>query len=321
MSHGKAAVAYRDVSFSPASMSKRHIGPRNYIQPKPRGMLKSDWNKRYTLFSKFDFGIEMDSEAWFEVTPENIARYISARIPFELGVVDGFCGVGGNAIQFAFRHSPVIAVDISNERMKICRNNAAIYDVSNRISFETANVERYLASMDRSEGLCFYASPPWGGKSCYEKNPFTMDCFPVDLARIIRSAINKMDSLVLHLPRHLDIDNLAYFLGSIGVEYFEVERIYFSEPEKRLKCVLVFIDQSRTARNSVLFAGREIRRDSIASFLGCGPTAIVWTQAFIRIGYLGRFISSAFRRDGFHGVKISPLSPGSTHINKLHFHR
>ena len=36
--------------------------------------------------------------AWFEVTPESVARHIADRLQYER-VVDGTCGVGGNAIQ------------------------------------------------------------------------------------------------------------------------------------------------------------------------------------------------------------------------------
>lgn len=39
-------------------------------------------------------------EGWFSATPENIASHIAARCRCDL-IVDGFCGVGGNAIQFA----------------------------------------------------------------------------------------------------------------------------------------------------------------------------------------------------------------------------
>ena len=40
-------------------------------------------------------------EGWFSVTPEKIAEYIAERCCCDL-IIDAFCGVGGNAIQFAF---------------------------------------------------------------------------------------------------------------------------------------------------------------------------------------------------------------------------
>ena len=41
------------------------------------------------------------TEGWFSATPEKIAAHIAERCQCDL-VVDAFCGVGSNAIQFAF---------------------------------------------------------------------------------------------------------------------------------------------------------------------------------------------------------------------------
>lgn len=45
------------------------------------------------------------SEGWFSVTPERIAEHIALRVEHSFFdsqlVIDAFCGVGGNAIQFA----------------------------------------------------------------------------------------------------------------------------------------------------------------------------------------------------------------------------
>lgn len=40
------------------------------------------------------------TESWFSVTPEKVAAHAAERCRCDL-IVDGFCGVGGNAIQFA----------------------------------------------------------------------------------------------------------------------------------------------------------------------------------------------------------------------------
>lgn len=40
-------------------------------------------------------------EGWFSVTPEKIAEHIADRCRCDV-IVDAFCGVGGNTIQFAF---------------------------------------------------------------------------------------------------------------------------------------------------------------------------------------------------------------------------
>lgn len=44
------------------------------------------------------------AEGWFSVTPEKIAEHIAIRVSQSFNcdiIVDAFCGVGGNAIQFA----------------------------------------------------------------------------------------------------------------------------------------------------------------------------------------------------------------------------
>jgi hypothetical protein len=37
------------------------------------------WDQRYRLFSLFDRGVDMDSESWYSVTPEPIAKHIANR--------------------------------------------------------------------------------------------------------------------------------------------------------------------------------------------------------------------------------------------------
>ncbi|VDP45025.1 unnamed protein product [Soboliphyme baturini] len=65
-----------------------------------RRSLRKYWMQRYRLFSKFDDGILMDEEGWYSVTPERISEHIAERCQCDV-VMDAFCGVGGNAIQFA----------------------------------------------------------------------------------------------------------------------------------------------------------------------------------------------------------------------------
>ena len=44
--------------------------------------------------------VSLVSEGWFSVTPEKIAQHIAERCQCDT-IVDAFCGVGGNTIQFA----------------------------------------------------------------------------------------------------------------------------------------------------------------------------------------------------------------------------
>lgn len=86
--------------------------------------LEKYWHRRYLLFTRYEEGIRLDrgnqqfffyfaalyiesnifgvfhTESWFSVTPEKVARQIAERCKCDC-VVDGFCGAGGNTIQFA----------------------------------------------------------------------------------------------------------------------------------------------------------------------------------------------------------------------------
>ncbi|BGP20626.1 hypothetical protein JCM10213_007162 [Rhodosporidiobolus nylandii] len=134
--------------------------------------LEKYWAQRYRLFSLFDEGCEMDREGWYSVTPENIAAQIAERCRCGT-IVDAFCGVGGNAIQFAFTCEKVIALDTSPVRLACARRNAEIYGVADRITFVLADwvqwTRDYVARDNRGEVEeedrveVVFLSPPWGG--------------------------------------------------------------------------------------------------------------------------------------------------------------
>lgn len=93
--------------------------------PKELQSVNKYWKQRYSLFSKFDEGIKLDEESWFSVTPERIAQHIAERMQCDV-IIDGFCGAGGNAIQFAKTCQHVIAIDIDSEKLECARNNAKV---------------------------------------------------------------------------------------------------------------------------------------------------------------------------------------------------
>ncbi len=113
-------------------------------------VLKKYWLQRHELWSLYDSGVQMDAVGWFSVTHEAIAAQIAARqvalacsvialcrvlpchgmsprvrghsrCPGAL-VVDGFCGVGGNSIQFALAGATVIAIDNCPSRLAMARS-------------------------------------------------------------------------------------------------------------------------------------------------------------------------------------------------------
>lgn len=81
----------------------------------------------------------LDEESWYSVTPEEIARHIAKRASDVLGegkgtILDAFCGVGGNTIQFARKSGHVIAVDVDQTKTTYCDTNAKIYNVREKVT-------------------------------------------------------------------------------------------------------------------------------------------------------------------------------------------
>jgi 16S rRNA G966 N2-methylase RsmD len=100
------------------------------------------WAQRRRLFTKFDQGIQMDSEGWFSVTPEIIADHVAHRVrdlhvataaPQGWVVLDAFCGCGGNGIAFskipADRIALVVCVDTDRKKLRMAAHNASLYNI------------------------------------------------------------------------------------------------------------------------------------------------------------------------------------------------
>lgn len=62
--------------------------------------LRKYYNQRYTLFSRWDRGIQFDEEGLYSVTPEALALHTAVRCSCDV-VIDAFAGLGGNTIQLA----------------------------------------------------------------------------------------------------------------------------------------------------------------------------------------------------------------------------
>ena len=149
--------------------------------------LRKYWYQRYRLWERFDEGISMDEESWYSVTPENIARHIAQRCRCDL-IVDGFCGVGGNAIQFALTCERVIAIDIDPEKIRRARINARVYGVEERIEFIVGDFFNLIPSLTGADVI--FLSPPWGGPEYLAEDIYDIQTMiPMDGIEIFNTAL------------------------------------------------------------------------------------------------------------------------------------
>uniref|UniRef100_A0A3B4X6J0 Trimethylguanosine synthase n=1 Tax=Seriola lalandi dorsalis TaxID=1841481 RepID=A0A3B4X6J0_SERLL len=211
--------------------SKKKKRKRGRKQQVPEEMaaepeLAKYWAQRYRLFSRFDEGIRLDREGWFSVTPERIAEHIALRVEHSFCgcqlVIDAFCGVGGNAIQFALTGKRVLAVDIDPVRLDLARHNAAVYGVADQIEFLQGD---FLQLASRLRGDVVFLSPPWGGPDYLTAEVFDIrtmmepDGYPLMWEQglgIFRLAKLISDNIVYFLPRNADMDQVASLAGPGG---------------------------------------------------------------------------------------------------------
>ncbi|NWY74263.1 TGS1 synthase, partial [Erithacus rubecula] len=200
------------------------------------------WAQRYRLFSRFDEGIQLDREGWFSVTPEKIAEHIAIRVSQSFNcdiIVDAFCGVGGNAIQFALTSKRVIAIDIDAEKLRLARHNARVYGVAERIDFLRGDFMALAAGL-RADVV--FLSPPWGGPDYATADVFdiqTMICpdgypchpfLPGSLPSPPSPPIT--NNIVYFLPRNADINQVASLAGPGGK--VEIEQNFLNNKLKTI---------------------------------------------------------------------------------------
>ena len=184
------------------------------------------------MFSRFDDGIKMDKEGWFSVTPERIAEHIAERCRCDL-LIDAFCGVGGNAIQFAFTCERVIAIDIDPLKIALARHNATVYGVADRIEFFVGD---YMKLIPHLKADVVFLSPPWGGPNYANAEVFDVKTMiTLDGVRVFEETKTITNNIAYFMPRNVDVEQLSSLAGPGGK--MEIEQNFVN---KKLKTITAY---------------------------------------------------------------------------------
>jgi trimethylguanosine synthase len=142
-------------------------------------------------------------------------------------VVDGFCGAGGNTIQFARTFKHVVAIDIDPVKMYLAKHNTLkVYQIpATRVRFCEGDYFDILPKIgeslgkpsdaslamdhagqvsDTSVALVVYLSPPWGGPA-YQQSRFYDPARMLEnigLERIVHEAAQLTPDLAIFLPKN-----------------------------------------------------------------------------------------------------------------------
>lgn len=210
-----------------------------------KGLLKY-WRKRFSLFSRFDEGIRLDRESWFSVTPEKVARHLAERLKCCI-LVDGFCGSGGNAIQFAETCDKVIAIDIDPVKLEMARHNATIYNVAHKIEFILGDY-LHIASSGKLRADIVFLSPPWGGPKYKNKNDYDIEKYllPVKATDLVAASRHVSDNVALFLPRNSNVKQIVRLAG-VG-NRCEIEHNYL---DSRLVAVTALYGEEILQKKSI----------------------------------------------------------------------
>ena len=170
----------------------------------------------------------MDEEAWFSVTPEKIACHIAERCRCDV-MIDAFCGVGGNAIQFATGCRLVIAIDIDPVKLQYAKHNAEIYRVADKIEFVQGDALQLLPHFKAfADGI--FLSPPWGGPEYLNQEEYDLrQMGPFNGLDVLDLALSVCDNVAFFIPRNSDPQQLV---AHVGTGRFELEKNFLNEKWK-----------------------------------------------------------------------------------------
>jgi trimethylguanosine synthase len=169
--------------------------------------LQKYWDKRYTLFSKWDDGIQTDIEGLYSVIPEDVGLNQASHIEGTT-VLDGFSGIGGSAIAFARAGKQVISADIDAKRLEMAKHNADIYGVSSGIEFMLGD---FLEVATKVIADTVNLDPPWGGPAYKELRRFLLKHFSPDGNKLLNLSLEHFNEVVIRVPTIFDFTELEQF--------------------------------------------------------------------------------------------------------------
>lgn len=158
----------------------------------------------------------MDFEGWYSVTPEMLAKHTAGRICDVYGaqnatVIDGGCGMGGNAIQFAQKCGFCLAVDLDPTKCEYTLHNAKIYEADNNMQvlnkdFLELSEEDFNFPIDKDNTIhTVFCSPGWGGPGYQYLQKYTVDQVHPPFDKLMAKSVKFSNNVILFLPRNTSV--------------------------------------------------------------------------------------------------------------------
>ena len=174
------------------------------------------------------------------MTPEIIAEY-TAELAKNCSVIDGFCGSGGNVIQFSKFCSKVYAIDIDPKKIEICKNNCKIYNCEDNIYFiecDFLKIEEYKPI--KVEADYIFLSPPWGGIQYKNSDIYSIKALmKPDIFDIVKVSLKVSKHIMFYVPRTLILDELFDIVSKIKGTNRVFFDIHILRSANKIKALLI----------------------------------------------------------------------------------
>ena len=156
-------------------------------------------------------------------------------------MIDGFCGSGGNVIQFSKYCSEVFAIDIDPKKLEICKNNCRIYNCKDNIHFieyDFLKIQNYPKLKVKADYI--FLSPPWGGISYKNSDIYSIkESMTPDISEIIKVSLKIVKYIMFYVPRTLMLNELFGIISEIN----KSERLFFDihilKSANKIKALLI----------------------------------------------------------------------------------
>jgi 16S rRNA G966 N2-methylase RsmD len=177
---------------------------------------------------------------WWSGTPEIIAEY-TAKLAKNCSVIDGFCGSGGNVIQFSKYCSKVYAIDIDPKKIEICKNNCKVYNCKNNIDFieyDFLKIEEYKPIKVKADYI--FLSPPWGGINYKNSDVYSIKAsMTPDISEIIKVCLRITKYIMFYIPRTLKLKELFEIISDINGKKRLFFDIHILKSANKIKALLI----------------------------------------------------------------------------------
>ena len=179
-------------------------------------------NKKLMITDKGLYSISKHMDAYW--ITQNIIEFIKSKglNTYDLNIIDGTAGIGGNTISFSKYFAKIYAIEINNVHFNVLNNNLNALSILN-VNTYFDNFLNIINDLNLKEikSNIFFFDPPWGGKSYKNFKYFNLKIGKLSLYNIINILYEKkFKYVILKAPYNL---NLSPIFNLIKYENMSVQ--------------------------------------------------------------------------------------------------